>query len=172
VVAARRLLDLAAIKRLTFKWMHLCAGRTNEEGPRWSEDHSAVRGEIVPRIGLVQCSRPQLVVDFARCIPRLQSDRSADRPALRSLRLPDAQVGFSSCDNTVRCCRIAFIGVQVRRLRRRGTWLSLSSYSPTRSGRSRSLCAAWRPCSRGPDSRERARSSPQRPTHYAPTPLP
>ena len=49
-------------------------------------------------------------------------------------------------------CRITLYGIK-RHLRRHGRWLSLSSYSPARSGRSRLLRAAWRPCSRGPARR-------------------
>jgi hypothetical protein len=37
-----------------------------------------------------------------------------------------------------------------------GTWLGSSFYSLARSGRSRLLRAAWRPCSRGPSRRLRA----------------
>jgi len=53
---------------------------------------------------------------------------------------------------TRRCCRIGLYGICTPPAAAQ-TWLRSPFYSCARSGRSRLLRAAWRPCSRGPDRR-------------------
>jgi hypothetical protein len=102
--------------------MHLCADCTNQDGLQWSaEDYSSVRGEIVLRVGLVRCSPAatrRLVVDLPGAFPdcRATGGGSSCAPAhFAHLGVPDAQVGLSLCDDTVRCCRIRLLRYQGRR---------------------------------------------------------
>jgi len=105
---------------------------------------------VVAPVVAVQCSPAATRRRLAPCIPRLQSGRLADHPALRSLRLPGAWSGFFMRPLCV-AAEFAFIRYQGRLQRRPSRFAGIGGYSA--GYRPRRCARPCGPCSVAPARR-------------------